>query len=315
MADRNLALTLGKVIIAAAWADGKITPDEINSLKDLLFRLPHGRDTKGMHLTANEWALLEMYMQTPVGVAERSRLLEDLQAALRRPEDKELAIAAIEELIRADGVVTDTERAVANEIKAAINAVDLNIFAQLGRLIAGPIQRRSQAVERAPNREQYFDDFVKNRVYYKVRQRLHMDDAELHIPDADVRKLSLAGGLMARVAHIDHAVNDDECDRMIQILQADWNISREAAALVAEVAVSEAGADLDFYRLTREFTTSTSAEERARFLDVLFDVATADGYLSNAEHEEIRLIAMSLNLSHDQFIAAKVRIPREQRAT
>jgi hypothetical protein len=56
------------------------------------------------------------------------------------------------------------------------------------------------------NREDAFEDFVKNRVYYLVRERLRLSTAELVIADADVRKLSLAGGLMARVANIEGTV-------------------------------------------------------------------------------------------------------------
>jgi len=40
MTDRNLIITMGKVIVAAAWADGTVDAEEINSLKDLLFMLP-----------------------------------------------------------------------------------------------------------------------------------------------------------------------------------------------------------------------------------------------------------------------------------
>jgi uncharacterized tellurite resistance protein B-like protein len=311
MSDKNLILTLAKVIIAAAWADGEMTLEEINSLKDLLFRLPRAGGTQ---LTGREWAMLEMYIESPVGAAERARLVELLQAALRKPKDRALALSALEDLFRADGVVTDEERAVEEEIKTAIEAVDVGVIGQLGRLMRGTVQRRSQAVANAPNREEYFEDFIKNKVYYAVRQRLNLGEVNLEIPEADLRKLSLAGGLMARVAHVDRQVTEDEFDMMVNALQAGWDIAREAAAFVAEVAVSEISADLDYFRLTRQFSTSTTEDERVRFLDVLFAVADADGHVSHDEIEEIRRIAKSLNLTHKQFIGAKLKIPRERRA-
>jgi uncharacterized tellurite resistance protein B-like protein len=311
MSDKNLILTLAKVIIAAAWADGEMTLEEINSLKDLLFRLPH---TGGTQLTGREWARLEMYIESPVGAAERARLLEQLQAALRRPKDRALALAALEDLIQADGVVTDEERAVVEEIKSAIEAVDLGMIGQLGRLMRGTVQRRSQAVANAPNREEYFEDFIKNKVYYAVQQRLNLGEVKLDIPEADLRKLSLAGGLMARVAHVDQEVTEGEFDTMVNALQGGWDITREAAAFVAEVAVSAVSADLDYFRLTRQFSTNTTEDERVRFLNVLFAVADADGRVSYDEIEEIRRIAKSLNLTHKQFIGAKLTIPRERRA-
>jgi len=311
MSDKNLILTLAKVIIAAAWADGEMTLDEVNGLKDLLFQLPRAGGTQ---LTGREWAMLEMYIESPVDAAERARLVELLQAALRTPKDRALARSALEDLIQADGVVTDEERAVTEEIKTAIEAVDLGVIGQLGRLIRGTVQQRSQAVANAPNREEYFEDFIKNKVYYAVRQRLNLGEVDLDIPEADLRKLSLAGGLMARVAHVDREVTEDEFDMMVNALQAGWDITREAAAFVAEVAVSKVSADLDYFRLTRQFSTSTTEDERVRFLDVLFAVADADGHVSHDEIEEIRRIAKSLNLTHKQFIGAKLKIPRERRA-
>jgi uncharacterized tellurite resistance protein B-like protein len=313
MSDRHLALTLAKVIIAAAWADGKLTSSEINCLKDLLFRFPHDGRGQSLELTAQEWAELDIYIHAPVGAAERARLVEQLQNALRRPADKQLAIDALEEIIQADGDVTANERAVLAELKAAINAVDLNIFAQLGRLLTGPMQRRSEAV--AHTREAYLEDFIKNRVYYNVRQRLDMGDAELNIPEEKLRKLSLAGGLMARVARTDREVNRSECDAMIDLLQANWDVSHAEAAFIAEVAASEASIEMDYYRLTREFMAVTTAEERECFLDVLFAVADADDFISADEHAEIRQIAYSLYLTQEQFIQAKLKIPRERRET
>src|SRR3990172_3808217 len=98
MAKTNLIMALTKVIIAAAWADGEMTNEEINSLKDLLFRMPE--------MTARDWARLEIYMHSPVSEADRLRLVQELKASLSSPGDKALAISKLEEMAAADGVVT-----------------------------------------------------------------------------------------------------------------------------------------------------------------------------------------------------------------
>jgi uncharacterized tellurite resistance protein B-like protein len=310
MASRDMILTLAKLVIAAAWADGEVSREEINSMKDLLFHLPRRGYKQAPRLTGREWAMLEMYMETPVGPEERERLIQQLQAELGTPRDRELAIETLEGLVEADGDVTQEERAVLDEIKSALNQVDLSILGRLGRLIQGPLERRSAAA-RGPNRERQLEDFIRNRIYYAVQERLKATGQELNIPDADLRKLSLAGGLMARVAHVDHDVTRGELDTMIKALQSGWDVSDEAATFVAEVAVSKASADLDYYRLTREFATSTTREERARFLDVLFAVAQASGGISYNENEEIRRISKSLNLGHQSFVAARDRVREE----
>jgi uncharacterized tellurite resistance protein B-like protein len=132
-------------------------------------------------------------------------------------------------------------------------------------------------------------------------------DADLGLSEDEARKLSLMGGLLAYVARVDNAVTASERDTLEQTLQHGWGISDVSAALVAEVALSEIAAGLDFFRLTSEFAAITSEEERAHFLDALFAVAAADGQVSVAENSEISRIAYSINLTRDHFSAARRR--------
>ena len=67
--------------------------------------------------------------------------------------------------------------------------------------------------------------------------------------------------------------------------------------------------------MTREFGAATTREERLRFLDVLFQIALADGFVTYEETEEIRLISQGINLANEEFIAAKIKIPRDKRAS
>ncbi len=306
MSDANFYLTLGKVIIAAAWADGEVAHDEVNCLKDLLFRLPG--------LTGREWAMLEMYIEAPIGPAERERLVEQLQNELMSSSDKTIALQSLDDLMLADGVITEEEKAIVNEIKAQIESANVGVFSQLGRAVKNSVQRRETVLSAAPNRDEHFEDFIKNKVYYEVQRRLELDKASLDIDDERLRKLSLAGGLMARVAHVDLEISDDEYKAIVSSLITEWGITSEEAAFVTEVAVSEISPDMDYYRLAREFFTSTDRDERVKFLNILFSIANADGFVSNEETEEIRTIANSLRLTHRKFIDAKKTIPKDQRA-
>jgi uncharacterized tellurite resistance protein B-like protein len=306
MAESNVINALAKVLIAESWADGAVTYQEINSLKDLLFHLPE--------MTAHDWAQLDMYIEAPVGEAERGRLVAQLQASLRTPEDRALALRAIEAVMQADGEIPEAEQAAVEEIKAAIQGSNSGGMGRLGRLMGRSVKRRSQVVENAPNRELYIDDFVKNKIYYSVSRRMELDGSHMDAPDEVLRKLSLAGGLMARVAFVDGDVTQGEKDAMLAAVRRYWELTEVEAALVVEVAVSEISKQLDYYRLSRQFFESTDEDERVRFMNVLFAVADADGRVSYEEIEEIRTIANVQKLSHKQFIDAKLTIPRERRA-
>jgi uncharacterized tellurite resistance protein B-like protein len=185
----------------------------------------------------------------------------------------------------------------------------VGLWGSLSRLLIG---RRAQAATSAPNREAYLDDFVRNRVYYQLRQQLAAQGVVWNVPDAELRRLGLAGGLLALVAHVSDGAAETERAAMVEALHAAWSLPAESAALVVEIALA-GGETLEFYRLVREFAEVTTEEERQRFLDALFGVAAADGAATFEEIEQIRLVALGLKLSHSEFIAAKMKLPPEKR--
>lgn len=313
MNERELILKLARVIIAIAWIDGEISNEEINCLKDLLFSLRKSGFDDVMQFNAQEWARLDMYIESPVGEEERERLVVDLQNSLRSPEDKQVALNALENMVHADGIVSDEEKTRLIEIKQAIESVEVGAIGGLQRLLGGAMQRRLKAVANAPNRETYFEDFVKNKVYYSVSQRLAAEGKRLDISDGDLRKLSLVGGLMAKIAYQDREVSDDEFQQMVDAIESNWNLSQEEAIFVSEVAVNALDVTYDTFRMIRELTASTTYEERKEILYTLFAVASADGDISFNETEEIRIMARSLELTHSDFIDAKLRVLGEER--
>ena len=303
MSHKDLILTLAKVVIAAAWADGKITPSERESLKDLMFRLPHMGSEPAVALTANDWNKLEMAIDTPVTAEQRQQLIIDLKNHLDSAQDKKAILASLANLVRADEDLTDEEVQMAEAVEQAIDEVNVGLMARLGRVV----RRRIQAVASKPEPEEAFADYVKNRVYYAVCQRLNLEETELSIPEAELRKLSLAGGLMAQIAYVDRVVTETEFAQMVEALRRHWDVDEKTAVFIAEVATAEIAADLDYYRLTREFFAHTTETERVQFLDVLFAIAAADGGVSRQESENIRRISVSLNLVQRQFMAAKTK--------
>jgi len=134
MPNETMIMTLAKVLIAAAWADGELTLDEINAMKDLLFRIPE--------LNAREWASIEIYMTSPVDGAERQRLVDDLAKAISSVEGKQLALDTLDDMILADGIVTDDEQRAIDAIKREIEGVDVGTFSSFSQFFRGRASRR-----------------------------------------------------------------------------------------------------------------------------------------------------------------------------
>lgn len=301
--NRSRILSLAKVLIAAAWADGEVSLEEKNCLKDIIFIILDG----AAPLSSQDWSMLELYMDSPIGDAERARLVADLQSSIRTPEEKAFVIDALNQMMFADGHADNDEERVVMEIEQAVSDSEVGLMDSLNRLMGGALQRRSTAVANAPNREAFYEDFLKNKVYYEVSRRLREEGGSIHLTDEELRKLGLAGGLMARIAKVDRVVSDEERRAMVKLLEDHWQLDHEPAEFVADVAVSSLDLNYDYYRMTREFAAETTPEERRQFLVVLFLVASADGSVSFDETEEIRLVSRGINLTHKDFIDAKLK--------
>lgn len=297
MMGHDLILTLAKVLVAAAWADGDLAPDEINSMKEVLSRLPH--------LTAREWASVDIYMASPVGETERSRLVEELRQQVTTPDNKQVVFAALDDLAMADGVVSEQERQAIAQIKAAIESGTTGGPAALTRLFRGLVGAPKPA--QGPNREIYLDDFVNNRVYFVMQRRMERGEDALDLPDPVLRKLSLAGGLLAKVAGANPEISGAERAAMVDALRARWPLAPDEAGFVVDVAVAQLPAGMDNFRLADEFAQVSEYEERGQMVDALFAVAAADGAVTDAEVADIRTIAGALSLPHQRFIEAKLR--------
>jgi uncharacterized tellurite resistance protein B-like protein len=300
--DQAVVLSLAKVLVAAAWADGELSNDEINSMKrDLLTRIPN--------LSTQQWASVAIYMESPVDEAERTRLVQQLRSLVTTPLGKQLVFDALDGLVSADGNVTEDERRVVDEVRSAIESGNSASLGKVSRLFKGR-SAPAPAVAVGPNREVYLDDYIQNRVYYVIRRRIDQAGVAPKLSDAEIRKLSLAGGMMAAVAHTNPQVTADEQAAIKAALQQNWRLNDEQAAFLIEVAVSQQPADLDSFRLADGFAGVSDYDERGQLVDALFAIAAADGKVNNDEVEAIRALANAMVLTHERFIEAKLKATR-----
>jgi uncharacterized tellurite resistance protein B-like protein len=172
---------------------------------------------------------------------------------------------------------------------------------------------RGQQYNDEYDRESRLEDFIKNTIYFQVTMELRDRGITFDLPDIDIRKLCLAAGLMARVAGVDHVVSSEETTVMSKVLQRHWTLTEDQSQLVAEISHHRIFRGLDSVRLVKRLKELTTRTERKEFLDCLFEVANAADQTSFEEIEEIRSLAQGMDLSHQDFLDAKLAIPREER--
>jgi uncharacterized tellurite resistance protein B-like protein len=244
-----------------------------------------------------------MLIETPVSAAEREQLSAVLTQPIHTDAYKQDLLAMLSDMT--EEPIDGEARELVAAVTQVITEADVGVLARLGKIVRRTIG--TPKANQTAGRQAEFEDYVNNRVYFEVRQRLALDEADMKLPDDTWRKLSLAGGLMAQIAYVDREVTAAEFDRMCEALRHHWDVDEKTAVFITEVATAAISADLDYYRLTRQFFAQTIVTERVQFLDVLFAIASADGGVSHEESENIRRISVSLNLVQQQFIEAKTK--------
>jgi uncharacterized tellurite resistance protein B-like protein len=305
MPGREFIMDLAKLMIAAAWADGELQNEEINALKDLLFNLED--------VTGDEWAHLEIYMDSPVSTEEKVNLISSVLGQIKSEEDKELVVATLEKLVQADGVVTEEEKAVLEEVKNAVWDMNFGLLAKVSRMIKTAVTGRDQNYKTATQRENQVDDYIENNIYYNLKSESEKKGITFDLPAQQVKKLCLAAGLLARISAVDSGISEDEKQTIREVLSTQWDLSEQQAQIVTQISCDKTLQGLDYFRLTRGFFDCTTLDERRNFIKCLFRIANASEKTSYDETEEIRKVSNSLKLTHKDFIEAKLTIPDEDR--
>ncbi len=298
MADKNFIMDLGKLLIAAAWADGKLSKEEINALRDLIFSLPG--------LTEKDWNTLELYLDSRIGPDEAEDIMSTVLNRARTRKDREIVFNTVKKMIESDNVVTPEENLLLENIKSSLESRKGGLVSMFSSLMGEAVKHRRDGYKRQVTREERIDDFIKNNIYFNLVSEMETQDVYLGLPDKEIRMLCLAAGLMARVAWVDEYISIEENELIKEVLQANWELDDEVAGLVANIACSKIARGLDYARLSRSFYEATTRIERLDFIAALFEIAKSSDKASHKEIEEIRKIADSLMLSHKDFIAAKI---------
>jgi uncharacterized tellurite resistance protein B-like protein len=105
--------------------------------------------------------------------------------------------------------------------------------------------------------------------------------------------------VLARLAHADLDIDATETAEMERSVKALASLSDAEAALVVQIAVSQARnlGGTENYMVTREFRQTSTREQRGALLQCLYAVAAADGTISGVESSEIVSIADELGFT------------------
>lgn len=133
------------------------------------------------------------------------------------------------------------------------------------------------------------------------------------MPPDQARLVAAAAYTLARAAHADLVISEEETAIIERELQVDGALDEPTAVLVAEMAKLQArtvGATED-YVVTREFAAIATEAQKVDVLRACFVVSAANGSISAEESAEVNQIANELAL--DAAIVSRIRAEFHER--
>ncbi|MGE0406564.1 MAG: TerB family tellurite resistance protein [Candidatus Korobacteraceae bacterium] len=114
--------------------------------------------------------------------------------------------------------------------------------------------------------------------------------------------------ILSRVARADLDISDEETAQMERLVVGLSGLPEEQAILVVQIAKTQATlfGGTENFLVTQEFRKMATPQEKLALLECLFAVSAADESISNAEDREVRQIASELQLTHQDFINARI---------
>ena len=135
-----------------------------------------------------------------------------------------------------------------------------------------------------------------------------MDNADHESPAFSKRSVTIACcALLLEMAHADSEFSQREKDKIISILQTSFNIAKNDASQLLNLAEQEREESVDLWQFTNLINQSYSYEAKVKVAETLWQVIYTDSKVD--EHEEYLMHKLSflLDIKHEDMIEAKFR--------
>ncbi len=297
-----------KVLACMAWADEELSRSEITLIESLMH---------DFQLTREEQMQVELYLEEKVDLTEARRVTRRFLNRVRHPAQRNRLVETVETLLDSDEHRTPRQQEWFKELHDAIaessGSFLLDGLRSLLRIGSADVNQTESG------REAHLHDFIHNRVLFKLRHRLGAKTLENETQPEKLKELTLCAAFLARVGYVDEEFLPQEEEFIQRLLRDIWHLSPPLAEAVCGVAMETAIRGLDLFRLVQEAKATLSLAKRKILIEALFALALAEGKINAKETEEIRKIAYGLELTHREFINAKLkalgRDPTEHRPT
>ena len=135
------------------------------------------------------------------------------------------------------------------------------------------------------------------------QKQLATTDSEHH---HDVNQLHLAtAALLIELTRVDHQRDDAEMAAICRSLKRVFSLSDDTLQQLLELAESEASDMTSYYEFSSLIKNGFDYDERVKVVEMLWEVAHADGRIDTYEEHMIRKIAGLLYVKREHIVSSK----------
>ena len=140
-------------------------------------------------------------------------------------------------------------------------------------------------------------EFVERRI---------MAPAEQGSAASSEHALRLAtAALLVEMTRQDETIHEDEREAVADALRNKFDLTPEEVAELYALAEAEVKEAIDYYQFTSLLKEHFSPAQKEKVVELLWQVAGADGHIDKYEEHMVRRIAELLYLTQTEFIRAK----------
>jgi uncharacterized tellurite resistance protein B-like protein len=142
--------------------------------------------------------------------------------------------------------------------------------------------------------KQFFEQYII------VTESINEDELE--------HQLQLAcAALMIEVLYADYSVDDNELDTLLKTLQDNFDLNKEEAENLVQLAIEERTRATDYYQFTSLINEFYSQQQKRELVTRLWQMAYADRTVHKFEEHLVRRLADLLHVPHSAFMQSKHR--------
>jgi len=114
--------------------------------------------------------------------------------------------------------------------------------------------------------------------------------------------------LFLEMARIDKTFTDEEMGEILNVLEKEYDLTREKAGALLEAADQELKDSVDLWQFASLINENYSVEEKIQIIEILWKIVYVDGKLDKYEDYLMHKLEQLLRISHRQLIEAKMKV-------